>query len=145
MRCGWKPHLPVGESVYLFFEFTIDILTQAFCTHVAPLGLWVCSGSALLYTCRPSGAISQASRFGSISRYIGIHGTEPIYWGCPTYGYGVGFYSIYPNAASTLLIAVAINRAWSSCILTLNPNRKALPKIERVCGHISREYSTFPL
>ena len=29
MRCGWKPHLPGGKSVYLFLEFTIIGLTPA--------------------------------------------------------------------------------------------------------------------
>ena len=39
---------------------------------VAPLGLWVCRGSALLYTCRPAGAIGRARR--------------------PTYGEDIGFH-----------------------------------------------------
>ncbi len=28
MQCGDKPHLPGGASVYLFFEFTIVVLSE---------------------------------------------------------------------------------------------------------------------
>ena len=47
--------------------------------------------------------------------------------------------------ASTLFSASAMSRACSTVMFMLKSNRRLRPRMSSVCGHMSLEYSTFPL